>query len=311
MKIGILGTGFGAYHAEIYKKIGGIDSIRLFGRNEEKLKKLGQKFNVSITQNISDVINDPDIDLIDICLPTKIHTQYILAALKAGKNVFCETPLCYDRKELSQIMKAEQEYGKQVFVNQFIKFEPEYQYLYKVKEDKYFGKLLSFTISRKTPPIWGSLGIDKIITNLMLHDLDYSEWLLGMPINKSVTATSGNPDEAYVRVNLEYESTNVDVIASSAMPKSYPFSVSYEAVFEKGLLEFHGAFTPEGYIRSFFEYTSESKKEIKTEEQNPYEYAIRHVIECCKYKKESVLSTSAAANSLTIAFDLNNILRHI
>jgi len=308
MKIGILGTSFGSYHAEIYKKIDGVDIVKSFGRNEEKLKYLGEKFKVSITQNIFDIINDPDIDLIDICLPTQIHTQYILEALRAGKNVFCETPLCYNREELTQIMRAEQEYGKQVFVDQFIKFDHEYQYLHKVIKDNDYGKLLSLTITRKTPPIWGSLGVDKIITNLMLHDLDCSSWLLGMPSNKSITAISGNQDEAYVRANLQYNNTIIDVIASSMMPKSYPFSVGYEAIFEKGLLEFHGAFTPEGHIKSLIEYTSDEIKEIKLEDHNPYEYAIRHVIECCKCKQESVLSATAAANSLIIAFDLNDML---
>ncbi len=311
MKIGVLGTGFGSTHLEIYKKIDGVDIAKLYGRNEEKLKYLGEKFKVTTTQNISDVIHDPEIELIDICLPTKVHTQYILEALKAGKNVFCETPLCYNRDELTLIMKAEQEYGKHVFVDQFIKFQSEYQYLYKVYKDNSYGKLKSLTITRKTPPIWGSLGVSKIITDLMLHDLDYSVWLLGIPYNKYIAAISSNQDEAYVRANLQYNNTNIDIIASSMMPKSFPFTVGYEAIFEKGLLEYHASFTPEGPISSLTEYTSSKKNEIKLDDQNPYEYAIRHVIECCKCKQESVISASTAANSLIIAFDLNNMLHHV
>ncbi|MGG3571842.1 hypothetical protein ABES80_04965 [Bacillus gobiensis] len=42
MKVGILGTGFGSYHADIYRKIDNVDSVIIFGRNEEKLKKLEQ-----------------------------------------------------------------------------------------------------------------------------------------------------------------------------------------------------------------------------------------------------------------------------
>ena len=311
MNIGVLGTGFGSDHVEIYKKIEEVDNVKLYGRNEEKLKYLGEKFKVSTTQNVFDIIHDPEIDLIDICLPTKVHTQYIIEALKAGKNVFCDTPLCYHRDELALIMKAEKEYKKHVFVDQFIKFESEYQYLYKVNKENEYGKLLSLTITRKTPPIWGPLGVDKIITDLMLHDLDFSVWLLGTPCDKCITAISSNQDEAYVRSNLQYNNTSIDVIASSMMPKSYPFSVGYEAIFEKGLLEYHGTFTSEGPVSSLIEYTSDGKKVIQLDDQNPYEYAIRHVIECCLYEQESVLSASAAANSLEIAFDLNNMLHHV
>jgi UDP-N-acetylglucosamine 3-dehydrogenase len=40
MKIGILGTGFGAYHAELYSKMEGIEEIFVYGRNPDKLKEL-------------------------------------------------------------------------------------------------------------------------------------------------------------------------------------------------------------------------------------------------------------------------------
>jgi predicted dehydrogenase len=39
MKVGILGTGFGAYHAAIYKKIPSVDSVIIFGRKDDSLKR--------------------------------------------------------------------------------------------------------------------------------------------------------------------------------------------------------------------------------------------------------------------------------
>ena len=39
MKIGILGTGFGAYHVSIYNELDGINIVKIFGRNKEKLNK--------------------------------------------------------------------------------------------------------------------------------------------------------------------------------------------------------------------------------------------------------------------------------
>jgi predicted dehydrogenase len=46
-----------------------------------------------ILQNWQDAIADPDIDLIDICLPDSLHYQVAKAALLAGKHVYCEKPL--------------------------------------------------------------------------------------------------------------------------------------------------------------------------------------------------------------------------
>lgn len=308
MKVGILGTGFGSNHARIYKSLEGVELVRIFGRNEDKLKKLQEELHIAVTSNIYDVINDPGIDLVDICLPTTEHTRYIIEALAAGKHVFCETPLCYSRKELEQIKTAEQRSGKRVFVDQFAKCIAEHQYIYDAIQNNTYGVLKSLTITRNTPPIWGPLGMDKIVTDLMLHDLDLSVWFLGMPVNKSVSGISGKKGEAAVKITLEYKEAFIYVEASSMMPKSYPFTVGFEAVFENGLLEYCAAFQPEGIERTCMEYTSEGKRELKLMGHDPYEYALKHVVQCCNDNEETILGVSSAADSLSIAFDLQDNL---
>lgn len=76
MNIGILGTGFGAYHASIYSKMNSVDSIKIWGRNKEKLQKLKEDLNIEITTDIDEIINDKNIDLVDICLPSSMHKGY-------------------------------------------------------------------------------------------------------------------------------------------------------------------------------------------------------------------------------------------
>jgi predicted dehydrogenase len=73
MKIGILGTGFGVYHAKIYSKLKNIDSIIIWGRDEVKLKNIKNDINIKTTTNINDILDDPDISLIDICLPSSLN----------------------------------------------------------------------------------------------------------------------------------------------------------------------------------------------------------------------------------------------
>ncbi len=56
-----------------------------------------------------DAVNDPDIDLIDICLPDNLHYEVTKAALLAGKHVYCEKPLAdtaAQARELADIAKA-------------------------------------------------------------------------------------------------------------------------------------------------------------------------------------------------------------
>lgn len=311
MKVGILGIGFGSFHAELYQKMEGVEVVKIFGRNEEKLRQKGEALNIATTQNISDIINDPQIELVDICLPTKEHARYIVEALKAGKQVFCETPLCYSREELVQIINAQQKYGKWVFVDQFIKFAAEYQYIYHAVQNNTYGKLKSLTVTRKTPPVWGDLGLNTIVVNLMLHDLDFSEGLLGMPLDKGITAIAGRQGESQVKAVLHYGDAVIEVEACSMMPKSYPFTVSYEAVFENGMVEYHEAFLPEGIEKYCIAYTPDGRQELCPDSHDPYEYAIRHVIDCIRNHKDTCIDAVSAGNSLTIAFDLNEICSNL
>ncbi|MCK5700422.1 MAG: Gfo/Idh/MocA family oxidoreductase, partial [Cyclobacteriaceae bacterium] len=102
IKVGIIGLGFmGSTHYRIYndhamaeiKAVADVDEAKLRGDWSKIIANIGEVDNnvpVDMTgiQTYSDalgLINNPEIDLVDICLPTYLHAKYILAALNAGK----------------------------------------------------------------------------------------------------------------------------------------------------------------------------------------------------------------------------------
>lgn len=140
MKVGILGTGFGAYHAGIYKNNPSVDSIKIFGRHEEKLSRIKSELEIATTTSIDEILNDPDIDLVDVCLPNSLHREFALKALEKGKNVFCETPISIDPDDADDIVEAGKRYGKKVFIDLFLRFDPHYCYVKDIGEEKYFAE---------------------------------------------------------------------------------------------------------------------------------------------------------------------------
>ena len=84
IKVGILGTGFGETHVELYKKIEGFQIVSIFGRNQDKLNSISDKHSINVTSNIRDIVENPDIDLIDICLPTELHAKRAVEGQKTG-----------------------------------------------------------------------------------------------------------------------------------------------------------------------------------------------------------------------------------
>lgn len=95
--IGMIGSGRGTeLHMNAYAKVYG-PTLRfktILVHRPESLEKMQTKFGFeNATVCADDLLNDPEIDVIDICTPPYAHTEMIKKALLAGKHVICEKPL--------------------------------------------------------------------------------------------------------------------------------------------------------------------------------------------------------------------------
>jgi predicted dehydrogenase/threonine dehydrogenase-like Zn-dependent dehydrogenase len=87
----------------------------------------GKKFGFAQAATEADaVINNPDIDTVVIATRHNAHAGQVLAALRAGKHVFCEKPLCLTLDELAEIQtEAEQRPAQQLMVGFNRRFAPQ------------------------------------------------------------------------------------------------------------------------------------------------------------------------------------------
>ncbi|ALC82633.1 MULTISPECIES: Gfo/Idh/MocA family protein [Bacillus] len=308
MKVGILGTGFGSYHADIYRKTENVDSVIIFGRNEEKLKKLEQDLQITATNNIDNIMTNKEIDLIDVCLPSTLHKKYVIDALKNGKNVYCETPVALTLEDAIAMKQAADKYGRKVFVDQFIKFEQPYQYIYSLAQQNTYGKLKALHLKRKTPPLWGDLGLNHITTNFMIHEIDFVTWLIGSPKQMTAAGLNGKAGTSHVDALFHYDDTVVEVQCSSMMPGYHPFTVAYEAVFEDATVEYVENGHKDRSEMSLKLFTNDGQEEVKVENSDCYAEAIKHVLECCEKDIPTSLSIDDAIPSLEIAIEIKEML---
>lgn len=215
--------------------------------------------------------------------------------------MFVETPVALELKDAEDIRDAAVNYKRKVFVDLFDRFTDPYEYLRDIHNKKLYGKLRSFCIQRKTPPIWGDLGPENIVTNLMIHDIDFIVWLLGSPKELATRFSQSGAGQCAVAGLLQYEGTHVQLTGSSMMPLSFPFMTAYEAIFDEAVIRFYEEFYKDSNERSLQLFKQTGKEDIELVGGNCYEKVIKHVIECITEDKAPLNGITEAVESLKLS----------
>jgi predicted dehydrogenase len=92
-----------------------------------------------------ELIEDPTLDLIDICAPNYLHCEMALAALSAGKHVYCEKPLAIDVRGAVDVARAARTSGKQCAMGFNYICNPLLQYTRTVIASGELGEIVSFS----------------------------------------------------------------------------------------------------------------------------------------------------------------------
>ena len=110
---------------------------------------------ISAYDNYQELLADPEIDLIDVCLPNDQHEAVTIAALQAGKHVLVEKPISTEIKSAERMVAAAKKSGKLLMVAQVLPFFPEFQFAAECVSSQKYGKLLAAHFRRViAPPKW-------------------------------------------------------------------------------------------------------------------------------------------------------------
>ncbi|MDE0463889.1 MAG: Gfo/Idh/MocA family oxidoreductase [Caldilineaceae bacterium] len=89
----------------------------------EALEEWGALHNIKkLTTNADELFSDPDIDIIDLCVPNMYHAPLAIAALEAGKHVICEKPLAPTPQEIRHMIAARDKSGAMLMTAQHFRF---------------------------------------------------------------------------------------------------------------------------------------------------------------------------------------------
>jgi predicted dehydrogenase len=240
--IGLLGGGFmGASHAASYRALGDrVRVIKVGSRRSDRAVAVAESLGAELTEDIDGVIRDPEVDVVDICLPTPLHREVAEAAFAAGKHVLLEKPIALTLDDADAIVAAAERSGRLFMVGLVLRFWPEYVELQRRLGGGELGRPLSVSTLRLSPPAdWNDWMADPaksggVCVDLLIHDFDQMNRLLGTP--RRVFARAPHPD--HVLALVEYDGAEGVAEGSMAMPKAYPFSSNVRVLAEGGVAEY-------------------------------------------------------------------------
>jgi predicted dehydrogenase len=93
IRIGILGGGsMGSVHAERLRQFTDVEGAGVFSRDRDHAAAAARICGAKATTDPMELIAEPSVDAVDVCVPSASHRQFVIAALEKGKHVFCENP---------------------------------------------------------------------------------------------------------------------------------------------------------------------------------------------------------------------------
>ncbi len=264
INVGIAGVGFmGMTHYNAYQKIRGAKVRALCEQDKKRLAgdwrtikgnfgPQGTKMDLNGIDRYSELdelLADPKLDLIDVCLPPSLHAKVTIAALKAGKHVFCEKPIALTPADARRMVATARKAGRQLMIGHVLPFLPEYAFAYKAVTGGKYGRLLGGYFKRIiSDPLWLPDFYNPKTTggpmlDLHVHDAHFIRVICGMP--RAVQSVGSMRGEVVERFSTQFLFDDPDLVVTATSgvidQQGRAFTHAFEIYLEKATIIFDAA----------------------------------------------------------------------
>ncbi len=205
LKTAVIGVGsLGQHHARNYAELaneGKGEFVGVCDSNEENARSIAEKNNCDYFTDWRELIDKTDA--VSIVTPTETHAPIACQFLEKGVNVLVEKPIARSLEEADKMIASARGSGAKLMVGHLERFNPAM-----VALRPHVTKPLYFEIHRVSPFPNRSLDVD-VVLDVMIHDLDAIQWLVGENVNVSEIRAVGIPvisdkvDAANARIEFE------------------------------------------------------------------------------------------------------------
>ena len=300
MDIAVLGIGdMGQLHLNMYQQLPNVKIGYIFARDENKLKKIANKYKTKYTTNPQVIYQDKSINGVDICLPTNFHHQYVMDCISNKKQVMVETPIAFSVIEANEMIKLAKTNSTRLLVASLMPFVNVIKYIVEYAKSSQLGLIHSIHAYRYHPPYQV---IDQV-KELMSFELDTVIRILGMTKNITARKLSNN----HINVILNYSSTTAHIEMKVEQSQDYILKHGVKIKGQKGEIEARVIFSSNGPPESMVILNGKPISNIGN--NNPYQAECKYFVDMLNSKNDgNYLDANHAYNSLLIADQINKII---
>lgn len=264
-KVAVVGFGFmGLTHTIQILKSDKLQLAAIVEKNPERIEKTlsGETGNfpvgslnaedvrqVPVYRDLEECLSKQAVDNVHICVHTVLHVPLTRVALKAGKNVLLEKPMCLIPEEGRELIELARSKGKTFMVGHVLRFKTVCERVRNLIESGEHGALEVISCYRYTgAPNWGDWkanasarkGSGGALFDLMIHDIDFLQYALGPPSDIRAELLPGPlSDHDLVNAVWEFPHSKARAVIHGGyiLHSNTPFEAGLWAQFEKATIK--------------------------------------------------------------------------
>lgn len=202
LRVGVIGVGaMGRHHVRVLAEIPGVELVAIADVSKELVNDISSSYGVTGYTDIDALLEAEKLDVVSIVVPTSLHHNISIKAMRRGINVLCEKPIASTVELAKEMIQVAHEENVRLMIGHIERFNPAILEL--KKRISQAGEIYQVT-SRRLGPFPDRIRDVGVVVDLASHDIDAMNFLLDSPA-----------ESVFAHTAQRIHATNEDMIVGS------------------------------------------------------------------------------------------------
>lgn len=199
INVGVIGCGKIAQtrHLPEYRDNPDANIAALYDFDHDRAAQMAELYGAKVYDSYEEILADPEIDAVSVCVRNVDHCKISVEAMKAGKHVLCEKPMAVSLEECEEMVRVSKETGRLLMIGHNQRLNKTHKKAKELIASGALGRVVTFktTFGHSGPESWAidskqvwffdkKLSSFGAMADLGVHKTDLVTWLLDSPVKK-------------------------------------------------------------------------------------------------------------------------------